>query len=127
MTIAKNILCGTAEAISKDDPNYQKVLNDMYAKLVEESFSYLSATGGTDKGFPFAYTNESGSFSLGIVFAADLKAANEQLSQFTQVFKSRAFDSETDGHQINGFMTKEMMHSKLRQGAVELPLINYFD
>jgi len=125
MTAVNNIISGTAETISESDQNYRKVLSALYVDLAERSFSYLTESGGTDKGFPFSYTNEHGTFSLGIVFAPDLASATSQISQFNEVVTSRAFESENDNHQITGFMTKEMMISRLNQAAVELPLLNY--
>lgn len=125
MGIKRNIITGSAEAIKETDQNYSKVLIALYLSLAEKSFSHLIDSDGAGKGFPFSFTGDDGLFHLGIVFDSSAESAKQQLSQFKYVVESRAFDSDDKSHFIDGFMTKEMIFSKIKQSAFELPLLNY--
>jgi hypothetical protein len=127
MELKENIITGSAKAIHDTDQNYTSVLIDLYVTLAEKAFSYLVSSGGEGQGFPFSFTGDDGRFHLGIVFAQNLESATEQLSSFNNVVKSRAFDESDTSHHINGFMTKEVIISKIKQSAVELPLLNYIE
>lgn len=125
MGIKENIITGSAESIQETDQNYAKALIELYLTLADKSFSYLVNSGGEGKGFAFSFTGNDGLFHLGIIFDSDANSAKEQLSLFKDVVKSRAFDADDTSHCIDGFMTKEMIFSKIKQSAVELPLLNY--
>ncbi len=127
MELKENIITGSAKAIHDTDQNYTSVLIELYMTLAEKAFSYLVSSGGEGQGFPFSFTGDDGRFHLGIVFAQNLESATEQLSSFNNVVKSRAFDESDTSHHINGFMTKEVIISKIKQSAVELPLLNYIE
>jgi hypothetical protein len=127
MELKENIITGSAKAIHEAEQNYTSVLIELYVGLAEKAFSYLVSSGGEGVGFPFSFTGDDGRFHLGIVFAPNLESATDQLSSFKNVVKSRAFDESDTSHSVNGFMTKEMIISKIKQSAVELPLLNYIE